>query len=92
MSNVNTSILSAEDVLSQSCTNDKSGDQSSRTSFIDTDDESQDEYEPEGDFVNMNGSQLLIDPNLLMNSVDGDNFSQVVPLPMKTVKVCKCIL
>lgn len=76
MSNNVASCLSAEDILSQLCLDEETGDQSSYNSFLDTDDDSKDEYKPEGDFVDMNGIQLLIDPSLLANS----NLSQQVVL------------
>lgn len=75
------SVLSAEDVLSRLCSDEESGNQSCDTSFIDTDDESEDEYEREGDFVDTNGIQLLINPTLLTNSVNGTLSQDVIPLP-----------
>ena len=75
------SVLSAENVLSRLCSNEESGNQSCDTSFIDTDDESEDEYEREGDFVDTNGIQLLINPTLLTNSVNGSLSQDVIPLP-----------
>ena len=46
MSNNVTHSLSAEDIISQLCSDEESGDNSSHNSFIDTDDESEDEYKP----------------------------------------------
>ena len=88
MSNNNGSLsalLSAEDAVGRLFSDEESGNESCPTSFLDTDDESEDEYEPEGDFVDMNGIQSLVDPKLLMNPstnpASDDNFSQDVPLP-----------
>ena len=75
------SVMSAEGVLSRLCSDEELGNQSCDTSFIDTDDESEDEYELEGDFVDTNGIQLLINPTLLTNSVNGSLSQDAIPLP-----------